>query len=63
MKNQPPRSHFWAKDLTIKHERFHADENERFGREGALDGRDWLDTQTARTTSTRSRPWSAGWRR
>ncbi|HEY2190108.1 MAG TPA: hypothetical protein VGH48_16250 [Caldimonas sp.] len=47
MKNQPPRSHFWAEDLTIKHERFHANENEKFGREGALAGRDWLDTQTA----------------
>ena len=47
MKNQHPRSQFWAEDLTLKHERFHADENEKFGREGALDARDWLNTQTA----------------
>ncbi len=49
LKNQPPRSQFWAEDLTIKHERFHADENEKFGREGAIAARDWLDGQTAQT--------------
>jgi hypothetical protein len=49
LKNQPPRSLFWAEDLTIVHERFHADEHEKFGREGALAARDWLDGQTART--------------
>jgi hypothetical protein len=47
LKNQPPRSQFWAEDLTIIHERFHADENEKFGREGAIAARDWLEGQTA----------------
>lgn len=49
LKNQPPRSLFWAEDLTIKHEGFHADENEKFGREGAIAARDWLNGQTAQT--------------
>jgi hypothetical protein len=49
LKNQPPRSLFWAEDLTIAHERFHADEHEKFGREGAIAARDWLDGQTAQT--------------
>jgi hypothetical protein len=49
VKNQSPRSLFWAEDLTIIHERFHADENEKFGREGAIAARDWLNGQTART--------------
>lgn len=48
-KNQPPRTKFWAEDLTIKHECFHADEDVKFGRQGAVIGRDWLNTQTAST--------------
>ena len=47
LKNQPPRAHFWAQDLTTDHELFHAGENEKFGREGAIEARDWLDGQTA----------------
>ena len=47
LKNQPPRTRFWAEDLTIKHEEFHAADDEKFGREGALEGRDWLNRQTA----------------
>ena len=46
-KNQPPRTTYWAEDLTLKHERFHAAEDVRFGRQGAAIGRDWLNTQTA----------------
>ncbi|MBM3943527.1 MAG: hypothetical protein FJ316_11540 [SAR202 cluster bacterium] len=48
LKNQPPRNGFWARDLTIKHEKFHADENEKFGREGADLGKGFLDRQQAR---------------
>ena len=44
---QPPRTQFWAEDLTIKHEEFHADEDVKFGREGADQAQKWLDTQTA----------------
>lgn len=47
LKNQPPRSRFWAEDLTIDHEIFHADENEKFGRQGAIAAREWLNRQTA----------------
>ena len=48
-KNQPPRTKFWAKDLTIKHEGFHADEDVKFGQEGVILAQNWLNTQTART--------------
>jgi hypothetical protein len=48
-KNQPPRTKFWAEDLTIKHECFHADEDVKFGRQGVALAQDWLDKQTART--------------
>jgi|GEM_PF-1551101 len=47
-KNQPPRTKFWAEDLTIKHERCHANEDVTFGSQGAVIARDWLNTQTAR---------------
>lgn len=46
-KNQPPRTKFWAEDLTIKHELYHAAEDVKFGGQGAVIGRDWLNTQTA----------------
>lgn len=48
-KNQPPRTKFWAEDLTIKHEGFHADENVKFGQEGVTLAQNWLNKQTART--------------
>jgi hypothetical protein len=44
---QPPRTQFWAEDLTIKHEEFHAAEDVKFGREGADRAQKWLDRQTA----------------
>ena len=44
-KNQPPRTKFWAEDLTLKHERFHAAEDVKFGKQGAEIARDWLNTQ------------------
>lgn len=46
-KNQPPRTKFWAEDLTIKHELFHADEDVKFGKEGVALAEKWLNTQTA----------------
>jgi hypothetical protein len=47
MKNQPFRDHFWARDLTIRHERFHCDEDDRFGAQGVQAAQAWLNTQTA----------------
>jgi hypothetical protein len=47
-KNQPPRTKFWANDLTIKHERFHADEDVKFGQQGVIEAQNWLNRQTAR---------------
>jgi hypothetical protein len=48
-KNQPPRANFWAEDLTIKHECFHADEDVKFGREGTTVAQNWLNRQTAQS--------------
>jgi hypothetical protein len=46
-KNQSPRTKYWAEDLTIIHEGFHADEDVKFGQEGVTDAQNWLNTQTA----------------
>ena len=43
----PPRNNFWARDLTIIHERFHADEDVVYGRSGVTLAQNWLNTQTA----------------
>lgn len=48
VKNQPPRRQFWADDLTIKHERFHCAEDQRFGAQGVQLAQDWLNTRVAR---------------
>jgi hypothetical protein len=47
-KNQPPRKGFWAKDLTIKHERFHGREDVKFGKVGLDQAQKWLNNQTAK---------------
>ena len=47
MKNQPFRDHYWARDLTIKHEIFHSDEDAGFGGQGVQAAQTWLDTRTA----------------
>ena len=44
---RPPRTQFWAEDLTIRHERFHAREDVHFGRQGVRIARRWLNTQDA----------------
>jgi hypothetical protein len=47
LNGKPPRDDFWAEDLTIKHERFHADEDVTFGRSGVTLAQQWLSTKTA----------------
>jgi hypothetical protein len=44
---QPPRTHFWAEDLTIVHERVHADEDVMFGGQGVVIAQNFLNAQTA----------------
>lgn len=51
LKNQPPRTRFWAEDITHKHERFHAGEDVTFGRQGAIAALRWINTQTASSDS------------
>ena len=46
-KNQPPRTKFWARDLTERHERFHCVEDQKFGGDGVQAAQTWLNTQTA----------------
>lgn len=47
-KGPSPCTHFWARDLTLKHERFHATEDEKFAREGTSQTQSWLNHQTAK---------------
>jgi len=43
-----PRTQFWSRDLTIIHEKFHADERaNKYGKEAFKLARTWLSTQTA----------------
>ena len=44
---RPPRTAFWAEDLTLRHERFHATERQGFGTAGAQAAQTWLSAQTA----------------
>ena len=44
-KNEPPRDLFWAEDITIKHERFHAGEDVTFGQQGVTAAQNWMNTK------------------
>ena len=44
---RPPRTQFWASDLTTRHERFHSDERSRLNRAGATQAQTWLNSQMA----------------
>ena len=44
---RPPRTQFWARDLTIRHERFHAQEDFSFGGQGTTAAQSWLNGQAA----------------
>ena len=44
---KPPRTQFWARDLTVKHEKFHSDERQRLNKAGATQAQTWLSAQTA----------------
>lgn len=46
LNGRPPRSDFWAEDLTARHEEFHARERATYGEQGANAARDWLNTQS-----------------
>jgi hypothetical protein len=47
LKGRPPRTKFWSKDLTEKHETFHADERVDFVKTAAPTAQTWLATQNA----------------
>ena len=47
LNGRPPRATFFARDLTVRHERFHADEDVVHGQSGVTLARNWLNTQTA----------------
>lgn len=44
---RPPRTQFWAQDLTVRHENFHATERRGFAATGAQQAQTWLSGQTA----------------
>jgi len=47
---RPPRKQYWAKDLTERHERFHADERTgKYGKAAFEFAKSWLAAQTAST--------------
>jgi hypothetical protein len=47
LNGRPPRTQFWAEDLCIRHERFHATEGEGYSRNGVTVAQTWLNGQTA----------------
>jgi hypothetical protein len=47
LNGRPPRTQFWAEDLTIRHERFHANERSGFAQSGLAASQAWLNTQSA----------------
>jgi hypothetical protein len=47
LNGRPPRTQFWAEDLCIRHERFHATEDVTYGRSGVTLAQNWLNTQVA----------------
>jgi hypothetical protein len=47
LNGRPPRTQFWAQDLCIRHERFHATEGEGYSRNGVTMAQAWLNSQTA----------------
>lgn len=47
LKGRPPRTKFWSKDFTIKHEKYHVKDFTDVGQTGATGAETWLGTQTA----------------
>jgi hypothetical protein len=47
LNGRPLRTQFWAEDLTIRHEHFHAAERQTFGGQGVTTAQAWLNTQSA----------------
>jgi hypothetical protein len=47
LKGRPPRTKFFAKDLTVRHERFHCTDGETHAQSGVNLAQAWLDSQAA----------------
>ena len=47
LKGRPPRTKFWAKDLTVKHEKYHVKDFVDIGKTSAADAETWLAGQNA----------------
>jgi len=48
---RPPRTMFWAQDLTLRHEKFHSRERKRYNGQAAKQAQTWLKTQTANSAT------------
>jgi hypothetical protein len=52
LNGRPPRSNYWAQDLTIRHEQFHAEQRRAsFGPASVRAMENWLNAQTATSAS------------
>jgi hypothetical protein len=47
LSGRPPRTKFWAHDLTVIHERFHAGDFDKFFKQGTTQAQTWLNRQAA----------------
>lgn len=47
LNGRPPRTQFWAKDLTVIHERFHATDGATHSQSGVTLAQNWLNSQSA----------------
>lgn len=47
LKGRPPRTKFWAKDLTVKHEKYHVKDFVDIAKTSATDAETWLAGQNA----------------
>jgi hypothetical protein len=47
LNGRPPRTEFWAEDLCIQHERFHANEDIMYNQQAVAASQTWLNSQSA----------------
>ncbi|MDD2465761.1 MAG: hypothetical protein PHI97_17315 [Desulfobulbus sp.] len=47
LNGRPPRTQFWAEDLCIRHELFHANEGSNYAWSGVAQAQGWLNSQSA----------------
>jgi phage tail protein X len=51
LNGRPRRRKYWSKDITLKHEKYHATDRSTFGADGATAAKRWLNTQKSSSSS------------